>query len=91
MKLPSVFANNIDNRRDNNEKVFHNELRKKKDISSLKDFFDKNGYADKLLVTISTISGTRKEKLILYKGDYVININNEKIYLRDILDYNVEE
>ena len=30
------------------------------------------------------------EKLILYKGDYFINIDNKKIYLKDIVDYEIQ-
>ena len=91
MKLPSVFANKIDKEINNNESYYHKEAnrKEKKDINDLKLHFDRKGYANKLLVNIKTARGSSKEKLILLKNDYVININNQKIKLDDIIDYEI--
>ena len=97
MKLPSVFANKIDKIIHNNEEYYHNVDSNEfvefenKNSESLRDYFDTNGYARKLLVNIRTKDGVRLEKLILYKNDYVINIDNEKIYLKDIIDYEIKK
>ncbi len=94
MKLPSVYANRIDKPIKNNEEVFHQERGAKvakKDPKDLKKYFDRNGYANKLVVKLKTENGEKVEKLILYKDTYVITINNERIPLSSILDYEVKE
>lgn len=92
MKLPSVYANNIENRNDNNERYYHQRGEtSKKDINKLKTYFDKSGYANKLVVDLTTKQGRRHEKLILYKDNGFITINNERIELSDILDYEIKK
>lgn len=92
MKLPSVFANKIDKEIKNNEDYFHAERNiKTKSLKELKSKFDSNGYYNKLNVTIKTKDKTSNEKLILCKDNYFININNQKIYFDDILDYEIKK
>lgn len=92
MKLPSVFANKIDKEIKNNEDYFHAERNTKtKSLKELKSKFDTNGYYNKLNVTIKTKDKTSNEKLILCKDNYFININNQKIYFDDILDYEIKK
>lgn len=94
MSLPSVYANKIEKPIKNNTEVFHQERGvkiQKKNPSDLKKYFDRNGYANKLVVLIKTENGERLEKLILYKDTYVINIHNEHIPLSSILDFEVKE
>lgn len=88
MKLPSVYANRIDKRIDNNDSFYHND-RVSINPYRLKDYFDKKGYANKLFVELDTSEGKSKERLILCKDDYVININNKKIYFDDIKDFRI--
>lgn len=93
MKLPSVFANKIDKVIKNNEDYFHgdrNVVKKKVDLNNLSKKFDQNGYVNKLSVLIKTKNGSKLEKLILKKNDYFVNINNEKIFFDDILDYEIK-
>lgn len=92
MKLPSVFANKIEKNIKNNVDVVHGtrEVRKK-DINELKSYFDNNGYANRLNVSIRTKNGVSNEKLILCKKDYFITINNERIGFDDILDFEVKK
>lgn len=92
MKLPSVFANKIDKVINNNDKYFHGDRSevKKKNPYDLKKYFDKTGYANKLLVNIKTKDGDSLKKLILCKDNYVIDINNTKIFFDDIIDYEVK-
>ena len=92
MKLPNVFANKIDKAIKNNEDFFHGDRNnvKRKNPEDLKKYFDKTGYANKLLVNIRTKDGESLKKLILCKDNYVIDINNTKIYFNDIIDYEVK-
>lgn len=92
MKLPNVFANKIDKVIKNNEDFFHGDRNtvKLKNPEDLKKYFDKTGYANKLLVNIRTKDGESLKKLILCKDNYVIDINNTKIYFNDIIDYEVK-
>ena len=93
MKLPSVYANKIDKVIKNNEEMFRKETGDrsvKKDIRDIRKYFDNSGYANKLNVKITTTDGTSMEKIILYKTDHLVNINNNKIYFKDILDYEVK-
>lgn len=92
MKLPNVFANKIDKTIKNNEDFFHGDRNnvKRKNPEDLKKYFDKTGYANKLLVNIRTKDGESLKKLILCKDNYVIDINNSKIYFNDIIDYEVK-
>lgn len=92
MSLPKVFANKIDKKIDNNIEFFHGDRSvKKKDISDLRVYFDKNGYTNKLLLDITTKDGVSSEKIILYRNGYLVNIDNKKIYFEDILDYDIKK
>ena len=93
MKLPKVFANIIDKDINNNEDYFHGHVEGKylKNNDDLKNYFDRNGYANRLYVLIKTSEGERVERLILYKNDYVVNINNEKIFLKDIISFEIKK
>ncbi len=90
MKLPSVYANKIDKEIKNNTEYVYNE-RKAKDISELKKEFDNRGYVNRLHVIIDTKDGKKDEKLVLCKDDYFVNIRNEKIYFKDIIDYEIKK
>ena len=91
MKLPSVYANKIDKVIRNNDEYFKGDrTTTKKDSVELKKYFDRNGYANKLSVMLTLKDGKRLEKLILCKDDYVININNQRIYFKDIIDYEIK-
>ena len=55
MKLPNVFANKIDKKINNNDEYYYNNVREviePKDLNGLKRYFDKNGYANKLVVKL---------------------------------------
>ena len=90
--LPSVYANKIDREIKNNNELYRgsNEIKKKKSVLDLQKYFDSNGYANKLHVVIKTKTGSKNEKLILLKDNYFININNQRIYFDEILDYEVK-
>ena len=91
MKLPSVYANKIDKDIKNNTDYVHTDRKVKSDISELKKEFDNNGYVNRLKVLIRTKDGSKEEKLVLCKDNYFVNINNEKIYFDDILDYDIKK
>lgn len=92
MKLPSVYANKIEKNINNNSSYYRNDLRNgdKKDLTELKECFDRNGYVDRLSVDVETDEGVRSEKLVLCKRDYFVNINNKRIYFKDIINYKIK-
>ncbi len=93
MGLPNVYANKIDKVFNNNDVLYREDLNKKKvnDIRGLIRYFDSKGYSDRLMVKLYYSDYTESiEKLILYKGDYFVNIDNKKIYLKDIIDYEIQ-
>lgn len=94
MKLPSVYANKIDKVFNNNDTVYRESDSKNKvtrDIRELTKYFDRKGYSDRLKVKLFYKDNTDSvEKLVLYKGEYFVNIDNNKIYLSDIVDFEIQ-
>lgn len=92
MKLPSVFVNPIDHKMNNNREYVRGEKQDiKKDLSLLKNKFDKNGYVNRLPVLIKTKDKKIDDKLVLMKKDGVITMHNEKILFDDIIDYEIKK
>lgn len=89
MKLPNVFANTDIRTVDNNDSscIACNGI----DKSLLRSYFDNDGYVNKLNVIIRTKDGYSSERLILYRDNYVVNIDNKKIYLDDIIDFQLKK
>lgn len=95
MKLPSVYANKIDKKINNNDEYYYNnnvrEFVEVKDLKELKRYFDKNGYANKLVVKLYYRDNKNSvEKLILCRDDYFVNIDNKRIYHNDIINYEIQ-
>ena len=93
MELPSVFANKIDKKFDNNDMVYSDSLRDKnnRDVRELIRYFDRKGYSDRLRVKLYYRDNNSSiEKLVLYKGDYFVNIDNKKIYLNDVVNFEIQ-
>lgn len=94
MKLPSVYAHKIDKNIKNNTDYFHGDRNntKVKDLRELKNEFDNKGYVNRLRVIFTMKDGRKKdEKLVLLKNDSFINLNNEKIYFDDIVNYEIKK
>lgn len=93
MKLPSVYANKIEKNIKNNDDYFRGDKTTKvKDLRELKAMFDSRGYANRLPVTLTMKDGRKvSDKLVLSKTDHFVNLNNEKIYYNDIVDYEVKK
>lgn len=92
MKLPSVYANKIDKVIKNNTEYYKEDRNSKVvDLSKLRGMFDNKGFANKLEVFIDTGDGLRLEKLVLCKVNYFVNINNKKIYFKDIVNYEIKK
>ena len=92
MKLPSVFANNISKQINNNVDYFRSDKDNSVvELSGLIKLFDRNGFGDRINVDIKTKKGTRLEKLVLCKNNYFVNIDNERIYFDEILDYKIKK
>jgi len=93
MKLPSVYANKIEKTIKNNDEYFRGDVGVKvKDLRELKSKFDGRGYVNRLSVYLKLKDGRQiEEKLVLVKNDYFINLNNEKIYFDNIIDYEIKK
>lgn len=92
MKLPNVFANKIDKQIHNNcEFCYGNSEEKKQDLSLLKSYFDSNGYVNRLKVYFKLTQGEVGTKLVLVKDDYFVTIDNQKIYFKDIISYDIKK
>lgn len=91
MELPSVYANKIDKEIRNNDEYFRNDKRQGRDVRELIRFFDKSGYADKLVVKLYYEDNTSSvERLILYKSNYFVNLDNKRIALSDVVDFEIQ-
>lgn len=93
MNLPGVFANKIDKIIKNNDDYYHEDKKSivKRDARELSRYFDRNGYTDRLMVKFFYENNKNSiEKLVLYKGDYFVNIDNKKIYLNDVINFEVQ-
>ncbi len=90
MELPKVYANPIDNEIINNQKIFYEE-EEHVDLLDLRKQFDENGYVNRLPVILSTKDGEKECKLVLCKKDYFVTLDNERIYFKDILSYNIKK
>lgn len=90
--LPRVYANKIEKEIKNNNDYFRGSRSEKirNVVGDLQKYFDSNGYANKLNVLLKTKNGDRKEKLILMKDNYFVNINNQRIYFDDILYFELK-
>lgn len=94
MELPSVYANKIYKNINNNDDVYRSDNSKKmefRDARELIRFFDRSGYSDRLAVKLFYSDNTDSvEKLILFRNDYFVNIDNKKIYLKDIINFELQ-
>lgn len=91
MKLPSVYANRIEKDINNNVSYYHGDRASlSKDLRELKSMFDGRGYANRIRVKFEMLDGRiREDKLVLCKSNCFVNLNNEKIYFKDIKNYEV--
>lgn len=94
MKLPSVFANNIEKNIDNNRSYYHGDSHKDeyKDLKELKDMFDSKGFANRIAVKL-VMKDDRivDDKLVLCKDNYFVNLNNDRIYFDSIKSYEIKK
>ena len=95
MKKPSVFANKIDHKLNNNEQVFtsfkevrndHIDVRKK-----LQEIFNSPKYVYKANVIIKTNDGIIEKTIVGMNNDEILTFDNEKIKIEDILDINLKD
>lgn len=94
MELPSVYANKIDKSINNNDDIYRSDNSTKvvfRDARELIRFFDRSGYADRLSVKLFYSDNTDSvERLILFRDDYFVNIDNKKIYLKNIINFELQ-
>ena len=94
MELPSVYANKIDKSINNNDDIYRSDNSKKvvfRDVRELIRFFDRSGYVDRLSVKLFYSDNTDSvERLILFRDDYFVNIDNKKIYLKNIINFELQ-
>lgn len=92
MELPSVYANKIDKEIRNNDEVYRNDSNvSRRDVRELIRFFDKSGYAEKLNVRlVYKDNSSSVERLVLYKNNYFVNLDNKRISLSDVIDFEIQ-
>ena len=98
--LPSVYANEIDKKIDNNEKVSYSKESEKEETTVKKEFsqaeirkklnsiFNSPNYIYKADVDIKLKSGHVTKRIIGMNRNHLITIDNELILIDDILDIN---
>ena len=93
MELPSVYANKIDKEIKNNDDYYRNDgnVIDKKDVRELIRYFDRSGYVERLYVKFYYKDNTSSvERLVLYKNNYFVNLDNKKIYLEDVVNFEIQ-
>ena len=94
-KKPHVFVNKIKKNLTNNETLFRSsnpELVKKEGVdvrAKIREIFNNRNYIYKADVTITTKEGQVNKRIVGYKDDYLLTIENEKILFNDIIDIEV--
>jgi len=94
MKKPSVFANKIDHKINNNEQVYttfntvkKEEVFEKVDVrKKLKDIFNSPKYVYKADTIIKTTEKTLEKTIVGMNKNELLTIDNEKIKISDIID-----
>ena len=99
-KLPKVFANKVDKKAGNNEKVFYSDhdikdeneektIIKNKNINQkINDIFNSSNYIYKADVLIKLKNKTVTKRIIGRNNQYIMTIENELIPISDIIDIN---
>lgn len=95
MKKPSVFANKIDHKLNNNEEVFTSYQEKKEEVrwmseidvrKKLKEIFNSPKYVYKAETIIKTKNGTLEKTIVGMNSNQLLTIDNGFININDILD-----
>jgi len=93
-KLPNLFQNKVEKKINNNENIYYSQNRKivEEDINpidirkKINDIFSSPNYICSALVDITMNQQIKTTKIIGRNKDYLITIDNEKIYISDIKD-----
>ena len=94
-KLPKVYANKIENRLNNNERVFcsFNKLKEEEKNSKnenievkINKLFKSSKYVYKLNVEITTQNGTNIYKIVGKNRTHLVTLDNELIPISSIVD-----
>ena len=97
--IPKIFVNKIDKKIDNNKEVFYSYLNKKEEIKQEKpneyllmqkinNLFKSNDFIYKKKFRIKTIQEEKEYTIISKSYDYLLTIDNTRIYIKDIIDIN---
>lgn len=97
MKKPKVFANYIDHKLNNNEEVFASYRGNKSDVNEyinvrkkIRDIIESPSYVYKADVIIKTNEKTIEKTIVGVNNNKLLTIDNESIYIDDILDINLK-
>ena len=98
MKKPSVFANKIDHKLNNNEQVFtsfrdyKNELVETVDVrKKLNDIFNSPKYVYKADVVIKTKNEIIEKTIVGMNKNEILTFDNKKIKIEDVIDINLKK
>lgn len=93
-----VFANEINKKINNNEKIYYSNLNTKEEVKETKNIYTKNiyqkindifnsrSYIYKADVVLTTKNGTYTKRLVGKNSNYLITVDNELIPIVDVLD-----
>ena len=99
-KIPKIYVNKIDKNIDNNKKIYYSIYDKEEPITAeviepiqmqnyINDLFKSRDFVYKKKFLIKT-KDFEKEYIIISKSiDYLLTINGEKIYIKDIIDIKI--
>ena len=97
MKKPSVFANKIDHKLNNNEEVFASYRGNKEDVNEyinvrkkIRDIMDSPNYVYKADVIIKTSENTIEKTIVGVNNNKILTMDGESINIDDILDINLK-
>ena len=91
MSLPKVYANEFNKVIDNNRDVYYEENITNNNIETLKSYFDENGYVNRLGVKFKLRNEDKECKLVLWKSNYFVTLDNDKIYFDDVISYEIKK
>lgn len=95
-KIPSVFANKIDKKINNNETYYSSTTSPKIELNTndinkkIQDIFNSPNYIYRANVIITLKSGEITKKIIGKNKNSLITIDNELIPIEDILDIKIK-
>lgn len=99
-KIPKIYVNKIDKNIDNNKKIYYSIYDKEEVITEeiinpkqmqnyINDLFKSRDFVYKKKFLIKTKDYEKEYTIISKSMDYLLTINGDKIYIKDIIDIKI--